>query len=252
MPSPAQYAANRLKAIENESARPYTPQTGTRSGLNAGRHGVTARVVVLTTQDLAAYKQFSREIVDSLDAQTPLERQFAYTIADNQWRINRSRSIEDGMLGLGHSEVAGDFDADHPEIHAVMTAAKGFRDHSQAFVNLSICEQRLHRALKDALRQLKDLQAERRELAEKGIGFVLPASIPSQPEIGFVLQNAACPADDLPADDLPADDLQTPYVPLAVLPPAFFPAQLGSFCKSQPEGSVERHPDPPPVLAPAA
>ena len=205
MPHPAEYAERRLNALTFPG--PAFNERRTRSEINAGRHGITARIVVLTTEDLAAYKQFAREIVDSLDAQTPLERQFAHTIADNQWRINRFRSVEDGMLGLGHSESAGDFDADHPEIHAVMTAAKAFRDHSQAFVNLSICEQRLHRSLKDALRQLKELQAERRELStqrEKEIGFALQTtSIPDPPQaatpaspdqIGFVLQPE--PAED--------------------------------------------------------
>ena len=67
------------------------------------------------------------------------------------------------MLGMGHFEAAGNFDADHPEIHSAMTAAKAFRAGSQAFVNLSIYEQRLHRSLKEALRQLKELQTERRD-----------------------------------------------------------------------------------------
>jgi hypothetical protein len=134
-----------------------------RSSMNALRHGLTARVVVLPSEDLAAYQAFSKEIVDSLDPQTPVERQFAQTVADNQWRINRIRSIEDGMLGMGHFEAAGDFDADNPEIHAAMTAARAFRADSKAFVNLSIYEQRLHRSMKEALRQLKELQAERRE-----------------------------------------------------------------------------------------
>jgi hypothetical protein len=67
-------------------------------------------------------------------AQTPVERQFAQTVADNQWRINRIRSIEDGMLGMGHFESAGDFDCPTSEIHAAMTAARAFRDRSQAFV----------------------------------------------------------------------------------------------------------------------
>jgi hypothetical protein len=131
--------------------------------MNALRHGLTARVVVLPSEDMAAYKAFSLEIVDSLDPQTPVERQFAQTVADNQWRINRIRSIEDGMLGMGHFERAGDFDCPSPEIHSAMTAARAFRAGSQAFVNLSIYEQRLHRSLKDALRQLKELQAERRD-----------------------------------------------------------------------------------------
>jgi hypothetical protein len=66
------------------------------------------------------------------------------------------------MLGMGHFEAAGDFDCPSPEIHSAMTAARAFRDDSKSFVNLSIYEQRLHRSMKDSLRQLKELQTERR------------------------------------------------------------------------------------------
>jgi len=141
-----------------------TQEGRARSSMNALRHGLTARVVVLPSEDMDAYQSFSKEIVNSLDAQTPVERQFAQTVADNQWRINRIRSIEDGMLGLGHFEAAGDFDCPSAEIHSAMTAARAFRAGSQAFVNLSIYEQRLHRSMKEALRQLRELQTERREL----------------------------------------------------------------------------------------
>src|ERR1035438_10270582 len=152
MPSPAEYAANRLKSMNNESAgqassRPptsggtqgsgRTPEGKARSSMNALRHGLTARVVVLPTEDMDAYQAFSKEIVDSLDAQTPVERQFAQTVADNQWRINRIRSIEDGMLGMGHFEAAGNFDCPSPETHSAMTAARAFRADSKSFVNLS-------------------------------------------------------------------------------------------------------------------
>jgi hypothetical protein len=112
---------------------------------------------------MAAYQAFSREIVDSLDPQTPVERQFAQTVADNQWRINRIRSIEDGMLADAHFAPAGDFDAEHPDIHSALTASRAFRNHSQDFVNLSIYEQRLHRSMREALRQLEELQTRRRE-----------------------------------------------------------------------------------------
>jgi hypothetical protein len=141
MTTPAQYAANRLNA--EKSHGPTTPTGKARSKMNALRHGLTARVVVLPSEDMDAYNAFSKEIVDSLDAQMPVERQFAQTVADNQWRINRIRSIEDGMLGMGHFEAAGDFDCPSPEIHSAMTAARAFRDDSKSFVNLSIYEQRL-------------------------------------------------------------------------------------------------------------
>src|SRR5271157_2215128 len=161
MPSPAQYAANRLNA--EKSKGPTSPQGKARSAMNALRHGLTARVVVLPDEDMDAYQAFSKEIVDSLDAQTPVERQFAQTVADNQWRINRIRSIEDGMLGMGHFEAAGNFDCPTSEIHSAMTAARAFRDDSKSFVNLSIYEQRLHRSMKESLRQLRERQTERRE-----------------------------------------------------------------------------------------
>jgi hypothetical protein len=56
--------------------------------MNALRHGLTARVVLLPTEDMAACQAFSKEIVDSLDAQTPVEIQFAQTVADNRWRCS--------------------------------------------------------------------------------------------------------------------------------------------------------------------
>jgi len=161
MTSPAQYAANRLNAAK--STGPSTPKGKVRSSLNALRHGLTARVVILPSEDMAAYEAFSKEIVDSLGPQTPVERQHAQTVADNQWRINRIRSIEDGMLAGAHFEDIGDFDAEHADIHSALTASRAFQAHSKDFVNLSLYEQRLHRSRREALRELKELQTERRE-----------------------------------------------------------------------------------------
>src|SRR4051812_21850027 len=144
------------------STGPRTPEGKRRSSLNALRHGLTGRVVVLPTEDLAAYKAFSKELQTSLDPQTPVERQFAQTYIDTQWRLNRIRSIEEGMFALGHFEAAGDIDVDHPEIHSTLTAARKFREDSQAFANLSLYEQRLQRTLKESFRQLNELQVARK------------------------------------------------------------------------------------------
>jgi hypothetical protein len=244
MPSPAQSAANKLNA--EKSSGPASPQGKVRSSLNALRHGLTARVVVLPTEDMEAYRQFSKELVGSLDPQTPLETQFAQTVADNQWRINRIRSIEDGMLALGHSEAAGDFDAEHPQIHAALTAAAAFRNGSQSFVNLSIYEQRLHRSLKEALRQLKELQAERRDCRKAEMDDAIRLAktqemqgLPYDPKVdGFVCSSAEIVSEAGRRDRREAARQaekngfkQTPAplfnsagaapVPLAVLPPAF-------------------------------
>src|ERR1022692_1022612 len=47
------------------------------------------------------------------------------------------------------------------EIHAALTAAGVFREHSQAFVNLSMHEQRLYRILREASKSLEDMRASR-------------------------------------------------------------------------------------------
>src|ERR1700743_3409360 len=62
----------------------------------------------------------------------------------------------------GHSEEAGEIKTEHPQVHAVLTAARVFRDDNKSFLNLSLYEQRLQRTLEKSLRELKALQAERK------------------------------------------------------------------------------------------
>ena len=170
MPSPADYAEKRLTSLLTKSepkpepayrGGPKTPEGKQRSSLNALRHGLTGCLIVLPGEDMDAYQKFAREYTDCLHPATPVERQFAQTAADNQWRINRIKSIEDGMLGLGQSENISHLDTGHPEVDNVLASAQTFRDNSRAFVNLSIYEQRLSRAIREALRQLEELQTKR-------------------------------------------------------------------------------------------
>ena len=148
-------------AQKSKSTGPRTPEGKARSSTNALRHGLTGRVIVLPSEDMDAYRAFCAELMADLAPETPLERQYAQTFCDTQWRLNRARSLEDSMLSLGHFEAAGDIDTDHPEIHAALTAARVFREDSKSFVNLSLYEQRLQRTLRESLRQLQELQAKR-------------------------------------------------------------------------------------------
>ena len=154
-----QIDANRRNS--RQSTGPRTEVGKKISSLNALRHGLTSRIVVLPTEDLAAYKTFSAEFFVDLAPETFAERQFAQTIIDTQWRLNRVRALEDGMLALGHYGKENNIDAGHPEIHAALTAAAVFREHSQAFVNLSMHEQRLYRILTTATKSLDEMKAKR-------------------------------------------------------------------------------------------
>jgi hypothetical protein len=154
-----QIEANRRNA--QQSTGPRSDAGKQKSSLNALRHGLTSRVVVLPTEDLAAYQRFSAEYLADLAPETFAERQHAQIIIDTQWRLNRIRGLEDGMLALGHYGPEGQIDPGHPEIHAALTAAAAYREHSQAFVNLSMHEQRLNRILTNATKTLEDLKTKR-------------------------------------------------------------------------------------------
>jgi hypothetical protein len=140
---------------------PRTPEGRAISSHNATRHGLTGRVVVLPSEDLNIYNAFCKELMADLAPETPLECQYAQTFCDTQWRLNRARSYEDGILALGHFEHSDSLAVDDPRILAALTAAKAFRENSKAFVNLSLYEQRLQRTQKEALRQLQELQTKR-------------------------------------------------------------------------------------------
>src|SRR6202034_2875312 len=107
-----QMEANRRNA--QQSTGPRSEAGKKISSLNALRHGLTARVVVLPSEDLAAYGKFSEEFLASLAPETFPERRCAQTIIDTQWRLNRVRSLEEGMLALGHQSPAGQLDYGHP------------------------------------------------------------------------------------------------------------------------------------------
>lgn len=141
---------------------PRTEEGKKKSALNATRHGLTSRVVVMPWEDMDAYMRFCAYLMTDLAPETALERQYAQTFCDTQWRLNRISSIEDSMFALGHVGEAGGTETDHPEVHAALTAARVFRDNSRIFVNLSLYEQRLQRTLEKSLKRLLALQTERR------------------------------------------------------------------------------------------
>ena len=149
-------------ANESKSTGPRTPEGKAIASHNALRHGLTGRVVVLPSEDMNIYRAFCKELMEELAPETPMERQYAQTFCDTQWRLNRARSYEDNMLALGHFEYADSIGADDPQALAALTAAKVFRDNSKAFVNLSLYEQRLSRQQREALRELEELQTKRR------------------------------------------------------------------------------------------
>lgn len=166
-------AANRANA--RLSTGPRTEAGKNRSRQNALCHGLTGRMVLLPSEDKAAFLRFSKGIVDNLHPETPAELDLAQTIADSHWRLNRVLALESDLLAIGGSEKA-----------ATVDAANALRNYTQAFITLGIYEQRLQRAIDVALKQLRELQAERKRNSSARVHSHSPAA----PTVnGFVYSN---------------------------------------------------------------
>src|SRR5712692_5867224 len=156
----ARIARNRENA--SHSTGPKTEAGKKRSSLNALRHGLTGHTIVLPTEDLAAYERFTKRFFDDLKPIGILEEQLVQNLADTSWRLNRIPALENNLLALGFAEHSDHIITEHPEVHAALAIAEALREQTKAFSALSMHGQRLSRQFEKALRQLRELQAERR------------------------------------------------------------------------------------------
>jgi hypothetical protein len=167
MVSERRIEANRKNA--QRSTGPRTQEGRARSSMNALRHGITGQVSITTVEDRAAHDKFFQEIIDRLRPEDPLELQFAALIAEDFWRLQRIRAVENDILALGNFSEAADIDVDHPEIHASLTRARTFLDQSKDFERLTLYEQRINRSIEKNRKQLEELQAERKRLRQEAL-----------------------------------------------------------------------------------
>ena len=158
MISEKQLEANRRNA--QRSCGPTSIAGKERSSRNNLRHGLTGQIDVLPTEDREAHDAFCHELVESLKPETPMEQQLALAIAEDNWRLNRARAIENNMFALGHEH-------EHRELQLALADARTFQNHAKEFNLLSIYEQRINRTLHRNLQQLQALQTERKQQRER-------------------------------------------------------------------------------------
>ena len=153
------------------STGPRTDAGKKRSSLDALRHGLTSQVVVLPTEDLAAYTVFTAGFHDDLQPKNLIEKQLVQSLADTQWRLNRCAALESNLYSLAFAEAEANQLADldgnaieeaATELSTALGMARAFRANTDAIRVLSIHEQRLQRAFHKTLQQLQSLQSQRK------------------------------------------------------------------------------------------
>jgi len=133
---------------------------------NAYRHGLTGQVLIMTPHDEAAYTAHCQGFHQALAPEGAVEKSLAQSIADDQWRLQRSAAIDLTRFSMGMSEPDHYF-AHHPEIDAAFAQAVTWASEAKNLNLMSLYENRTQRRVERNMKMLKDLQAERKAALEK-------------------------------------------------------------------------------------
>ena len=139
-----------------KSTGPRTPAGKARSSRNALRHGLTAQ----HPEDSNSLTTLTHNYTTEFAAQGQVEATLVEAIATATWKLQRGRTLEKILLDL-EIDPTDPFAADQ-----IVARSKGL-------LNLSVYEQRNYRTFEKALKELRQIQTERRkrereELAEAG------------------------------------------------------------------------------------
>src|SRR5580658_4571651 len=158
----AQLTARRENA--QLSTGPRTSAGRKRSSLNAYRHGLTGQIVVQTPEDQEAFNKHCNGIREALAPLGALETDLAQAIAEDRWRLNRARALENAIFALGQTEDAPQ-DSGHPDVDAALAQARTWMAHARELNLLTTYENRIRRSVEKNMAELRALQAERKPAA---------------------------------------------------------------------------------------
>jgi hypothetical protein len=188
----AQLTARRENA--KHSTGPTTTAGKKRSSLNAFRHGLTGQIVVHTPEDQEAFKKHCDAIREDLHPEGALETDLAQAIAEDRWRLNRARALENTIFALGQSEHLPP-DGSYSELDAALAQAQAWMEHAHQLQLLTTYENRIRRSVEKNTAELRTLQAGRK-----------PAAVEAKPErfltVRFVGKDKD-PAGDPPPESQP-------------------------------------------------
>lgn len=231
MATDKQIEANRRNA--QKSTGPRTEEGKHHSRLNAFTHGLTGQLDIMTGEDKEAHDAFIAGIVLSLKPADALENQFAHSIAESYWRMNRVAVIENALLAEGNYVVfPHNQDTPYSDLQRALSAVRGFIEHPERFNLLTVYETRLHRKAQAELKQLREIQAERRaatkdaqpdaapEIVKPAVpaAFAAKAAAPQSAQsegpihpngFDFSTAESSLPSSPIPAEVSPADSLAT-------------------------------------------
>ncbi len=163
MATPKQTEANRRNS--QKSTGPRTEAGKRTSSLNAYKHGLTGQRVIMTAEEAEARDRFTDGIFEDLKPVGAMEETLVQSIADSHWRIHRVVAIQDNIFAAeawNEENYAAEKESGYDGIDRALAPMRTFTNDPKRFHLLTVYEMRLHRKAQADLKQLRELQAERR------------------------------------------------------------------------------------------
>jgi hypothetical protein len=154
------------RANAQHSTGPKTAEGKKHSSLNALRHGLTGQIVVMPTEDLAAYQLHLKSFTDEYSPEGATEANLVQALADTSWRLNRVAALETNLLTLGVASQLNPFSDSPQQVQDAFSIVAALESQSKALANLSMHSQRLSRQFERTVALLRDLQKARRAKEE--------------------------------------------------------------------------------------
>ena len=171
---------------------PRTPEGKGRCRLNAYRHGLTAKILVLTPDEQTAFDELHASLTGHYAPLGPVETQLVKALADSQWRLDCATEIERSIFALGLVEPSEAPTVGNPELDVAFAQGRTWLAQSQNLALLTLYEQRIHRRLLKDTQALAAEQARRIAAYEQAMAVAkrlykaaLAEGKPYQPELYF-------------------------------------------------------------------
>ncbi len=145
------------------STGPRTESGKRRVSFNAFKHGLTSKVHVHTPEESEAFRAHCQAYLAELAPVGIQETDAVQSIAEDQWRLKRARSIENSIFAAGINVHAGETESGDEEIDNALAEGKTWVEQSKFLALITLYEQRINRAIEKNTAALRALQTARRE-----------------------------------------------------------------------------------------
>jgi hypothetical protein len=162
--SEARRAAARANGAKSHG--PVTPEGKAKSALNAVTHGLASSAIVLTTESKEKYEALLASYLEKCDPDGPIENDLVEEIVAAKWQQRRVATMIAALIDVAMDRMEKEIGAEFENIDNAARTALAFDKQAQQSATLALLNRYATRHARDyhrALRQLREIQSERRD-----------------------------------------------------------------------------------------